>query len=263
MQEAVTLLHGFTLSGKTWNDLTSRVRGAEWTWITPDLRGHGATPLMPCTMDDCVGDLVALWQRLGVERTHLVGYSMGGRLALHVATRLPERVQSLCTVGAHAGLDQNARLARRQSDETLAAKLESNGIEPFVNYWSAQPMFAGIERRGATFNARLRVVRLANAPAGLACSLRGMGAGAMTPLWDDLPRIACACTFVAGDDDSPYVTAARRMAAAVPDGRVELIPHTGHAAHMERPAAFAKVLVNHLERAAVDAGSSASSLTSA
>lgn len=263
MQEAVTLLHGFTLNGTTWNDLTSRMRDAKWSWIAPDLRGHGAAPLTPCTMDDCASDLVALWDRLGVERTHLVGYSMGGRLALHVATRLPERVQSLLTIGAHAGLEGDARAARRQADGAMAARLESSGIEPFVNYWSAQPMFAGLERRGASFNSRLRAVRLANVPAGLACSLRGMGAGAMTPLWDQLPHIEIPCTFVAGEDDTPYVAAAHRLAAAVSEGRVELIPRAGHAAQMERPAAFAKVLADHLDRGAIDAGSSTSSLTSA
>ena len=263
MREAVTLLHGFTLNGTTWKDLTSRMPGGRWTWIAPDLRGHGVAARTPCTMDDCAADLVSLWDSLDVERTHLVGYSMGGRLALHVATRLPERVQSLLTIGAHAGLDGDARAARRQADEALAAKIEANGIEPFVNYWSAQPMFAGLERRGSTFNARLRAVRLANVPAGLACSLRGMGAGAMTPLWDGLPNIRVPCTFVAGEDDGAYVTAARRLAAAVPGARVELIAGAGHAAQMERPAAFARVLADHLARGAVDAGSSASSLTSA
>lgn len=263
--EPVTLLHGFTLNGRSWRETIARMP-RRWMWIVPDLRGHGDTrtkPGAPCTMDACTADLEMLWDSLGVTSSHVVGYSMGGRLALHVATRLPERVRSLLTLGAHAGLDGNARMARRQGDEALAAKLEADGIEPFVNYWSAQPMFAGLERRGSNFMARLRAERLANRPSGLAASLRGMGAGAMAPLWDDLPAIACPCTFVAGEDDVPYVAAAGRLAAAVPQGRVELISHTGHAAHMERPAAFAKVLADHLARGAVDAGSSTSSLTSA
>jgi len=262
MPEAVTLLHGFTLAGKSWDDLTSRMP-ARWTWIAPDLRGHGANPATPCTMEDCAADLVALWDRLGVERSHVVGYSMGGRLALHVATSLPERVQSLLTIGAHAGLEGDARAARRQSDEALASKLEKDGIEPFVNYWSAQPMFAGLERRGAAFNARLRALRLAGDPAGLACSLRGMGAGAMQPLWDDLPGIGVPATFVAGELDAPFAASARRLAAAVTGSRVVLIPRAGHAAQMERPTTFVRVLQDHLARSAVDSGSATSSVTSA
>lgn len=263
--EPVTLLHGFTLNGHSWSEVIARMP-RRWQWIVPDLRGHGETRIAagaPCTMDACTADLAMLWNSIGVTSSHVVGYSMGGRLALHVATSLPERVRSLLTLGAHAGLDANARVARRQGDEALAARLEANGIEPFVNYWSAQPMFAGLERRGSAFTAQLRAERLANRPDGLAASLRGMGAGAMTPLWDELPRITFPCTFAAGEDDAPYVAAARRMAAAVPSSRVVLIPRAGHAAHMERPAAFAKVLADHLERGAVDAGSSTSSLTSA
>ncbi len=263
--EPVTLLHGFTLSGSSWREVMARMP-KRWMWIVPDLRGHGDTRMAagaPCTMDACTADLEMLWNSLGVTSSHVVGYSMGGRLALHVATSLTERVRSLLTLGAHAGLDADARIARQQGDRALAAKLEAVGIEPFVNYWSAQPMFAGLERRGATFTARVRAERLANRPEDLAASLHGMGAGAMTPLWDELPRITCLCTFVAGEDDIAYVATARRLAAAVPDGRVELIAHAGHAAHMERPAAFAKVLTGHLDRGAIDAGSSTSSLTSA
>ena len=263
--EPVTLLHGFTLNGGSWSEVIARMP-RRWMWIAPDLRGHGETRIAagaPCTMDACTADLEMLWNSLGLTSSHVVGYSMGGRLALHVATSLPERVRSLLTLGAHAGLDANARLARQQGDEALAARLEANGIEPFVNYWSAQPMFAGLERRGSVFSARLRAERLANQPAGLAASLRGMGAGAMTPLWDELPRIAAPCTFAAGEEDAPYIAAATRLAEAVPNSRVVLIPRAGHAAHMEQPAAFAKVLADHLERGAVDAGSSASSLTSA
>lgn len=263
--EPVTLLHGFTLNGRSWNEVIARMP-RRWMWIMPDLRGHGDTRTAagaPCTMDACSADLEMLWSSIGITSTHVVGYSMGGRLALHVATSLPERVRSLLTLGAHAGLDADARVARRQGDEALAARLEANGIEPFVNYWSAQPMFAGLERRGSAFTARLRAGRLANRPEGLAASLRGMGAAAMTPLWDELPRITAPSTFVAGEGDATYAAAARRLAAAVPHSRVVLIPRAGHAAHMERPAAFAKVLADHLERGAVDAGSTASSLTSA
>jgi 2-succinyl-6-hydroxy-2,4-cyclohexadiene-1-carboxylate synthase len=264
MQQMITLLHGFTLAGASWDEVVSKMPGARC--VAPDLRGHGRSWRergIECTMDACTHDLEMLWDRLGVTSSHVVGYSMGGRLALHVATRLPERVRSLLTIGAHAGLEGDAREARRQADEALAARLEVGGIEPFVNYWSAQPMFAGLERRGAGFTARVRALRLANDPAGLAASLRGMGAGAMEPVWGDLPKLQIPCTFVAGEHDAAFVAAARRLGAAVAGSHVELIPRAGHAAQMERPAAFLRVLQAHLARSAVDTDSPTSSLTSA
>jgi 2-succinyl-6-hydroxy-2,4-cyclohexadiene-1-carboxylate synthase len=247
----VTLLHGFTQSGRSWQEVISKMP-AGWMWIVPDLRGHGATETQqgaPCSMDACTADLDMLWDHLGVERTHLVGYSMGGRLALHVAARQSQRILSLLTIGAHAGLDPDGREGRRLGDEALAERIEKGGVEAFVNYWSSLPMFAGIERRGPNFVAQVRANRLENRAAGLACSLRGMGAGAMEPLWEDLSRGTFPCTFVAGQLDHGYVASARRLAATVPQSRVEVVLHAGHSVHQERPDAFARVLFNHLELA--------------
>ena len=249
----VTLLHGFTQSGRSWREVIARMPEG-WKWIVPDLRGHGQTvtkPGAPCSMDACTEDLVALWEELDVGRTHLVGYSMGGRLALHVAARRPERLLSLLTVGAHAGLDGDARAGRRSGDEALAERIEKEGIESFVDYWGALPLFAGLQRRGEGYVAQLRAERLQNHVAGLTCSLRGMGAGVMEPLWDDLGRLAMPCTFVAGQLDHGYVASARRLAATVPGGQVEIVPRAGHAAHQERPDAFARVLANHLVHSSV------------
>jgi len=256
----VTLLHGFTQSGRSWQELISTMP-AGWQWVVPDLRGHGETriqPGAPCTMDACTADLEMLWNDLGIERTHLVGYSMGGRLALHVATRLPERLLSLLTIGAHAGLEEEAREGRRQGDEALAQRIEHEGLEAFVNYWTALPMFAGLERRGPSFVAQVRAERMGNTVAGLAASLRGMGAGAMQPLWDDLPRVRVPSTFVAGQLDHGYVASARRLAAVVPNGRIEIVLRAGHTVHQERPEAFARVLAAHLAAAGTSASDSSS-----
>ncbi len=249
----VTLLHGFTQSGRSWRELIAHMPDG-WRWIVPDLRGHGQTithPGAPCSMDACTEDLVAIWEELDLGRTHLVGYSMGGRLALHVAAQWPERLLSLLTIGAHAGLDEDARAGRMRGDEALAQRIEREGIEPFVDYWGSLPLFAGLERRGEGDVAQLRAERLQNHVAGLACSLRGMGAGAMEPVWDRLGHVTVPCTFVAGQLDHGYVASARRLAATVPNGQVEIVPRAGHAVHQERPDAFARVLVNHLAQSTI------------
>jgi 2-succinyl-6-hydroxy-2,4-cyclohexadiene-1-carboxylate synthase len=253
----VTLLHGFTQSGRSWLEVISKMPPG-LMWIVPDLRGHGETrtrPGAPCSMDACTRDLELLWDHLGVSRTHLVGYSMGGRLALHVAARLQERILSLVTIGAHAGLEEPAREGRRLGDDALAQRIEQDGLEAFVNHWSSLPMFAGLERRGPAFVAQIRAERMTNHVAGLACSLRGMGAGVMEPLWDDLGRLSIPCTFVAGQLDHGYVTSARRLAATVPNGRVEVVPRAGHTVHQERPEAFARLLDAHLAAATAPSSS--------
>lgn len=257
----VTLLHGFTQSGRSWRELITRMPDG-WMWIVPDLRGHGETQTRhgaPCSMAACTADLVNLWDELGVERTHLVGYSMGGRLALHVGARRPERVLSLVTIGAHAGLDEDAREGRRRGDEALAERIEQDGLEAFVDYWGSLPLFGGLQQRGPAYVAHVRAERMQNHVAGLACSLRGMGAGVMEPVWDELARAPFPCTFVAGQLDHGYVASARRLTAAVPNGHTELVLRAGHAVHQERPDAFARVLANHLAATAATGAASPSS----
>jgi 2-succinyl-6-hydroxy-2,4-cyclohexadiene-1-carboxylate synthase len=259
----VTLLHGFTQSGRSWREVISKMP-AGWQWILPDLRGHGGTrvrPGAPHTMDACTADLEILWDHLGIQRTHLAGYSMGGRLALHVAAARPERVMSLLTIGAHAGLDEDAREGRRRGDEAMAQRIESDGLEAFVNYWTSLPLFAGLERRGPSFVAQVRAERMNNRVAGLAESLRGMGAGAMRPVWNELARVKCPCTFVAGQLDHGYVASARRLAGSVPSGRVVVVQRAGHTVHQERPDAFARLLLAHLEAASEKSEASPSSST--
>jgi len=246
--EPVTLVHGFTQSGRSWQEVISAMP-AGWRFMVPDLRGHGETRLRPgaaCTMEACATDLEMLWGHLGIERTHLVGYSMGGRLALQVAARHPDRLLSLVTIGAHAGLEGEAREGRKLDDEALAERIEKDGVEAFVNYWAGLPLFAGLERRGPSFGAGLHTERMKNTVAGLAASLRGMGAGVMQPVWDELGRVTVPCTFVAGQLDHGFVAYARRLAASVPNGRIEIVPRAGHAVHQERPEAFTRVLAAHL-----------------
>lgn len=248
----VTLLHGFTQNGRSWLETISKMPAGNM-WIVPDLRGHGETrtrPGAPCSMDACTEDLALLWDHLGLETTHLAGYSMGGRLALHVAATKPGRIASLLTIGAHAGLDDDAREGRRRGDEALAERIENDGLEAFVNHWSGLPLFAGLERRGPGFVAQARAERMTNHVAGLACSLRGMGAGVMEPLWQKLAHVTFPCTFVAGQLDHGYVSSARRLAATVSDGRVVVVPRAGHTVHQERPEAFAHLLAAHLAAAA-------------
>ena len=244
----ITFLHGFTQRGRSWREVISKMPEGYMS-VVLDLRGHGETqakPGAPCSMDACTSDLLMLWDHLGIGQTHLVGYSMGGRLALHIAARHPERILSLCTIGAHAGLDPENRLGRQQGDEALAQRIESDGLEAFANYWGGLAMFAGLQRRGPGFVAQVRADRLDNRVAGLACSLRGMGAGAMEPLWLELSRVEFPCTFVAGQVDHGYVASARRLRDTVPHGRVEVVPRAGHPVHQERPEAFARLLLAHL-----------------
>jgi 2-succinyl-6-hydroxy-2,4-cyclohexadiene-1-carboxylate synthase len=250
----VVLLHGFTGACESMADLAERLR-ARHRIVRVDLVGHGQSdaPREPAayTMESCTEQLAAISAALAPE-AHWLGYSMGGRAALALAVRHPERVRSLLAVGASAGLrDPAARAQRIRDDEALADAIEQEGLEKFVDRWMALPLFSSQTRLGAEALASAREQRLRSRPHGLANSLRGMGAGAQPPLFESLARLAAPACFVAGAEDAKFRALAAELAALAPHGESRIVANAGHAAHLEAPAAFASLALEFF--AAVDA----------
>ncbi len=233
MPETVVLLHGFTQTGASWHPVIAAL-GERYRALTPDLRGHGAaSTARPVSFAAVVGDVAAL----APPRFVLAGYSMGGRIALHVALSHPERVTRLVLVGATAGIeDAEGRGERRAADEELAREIEREGVEAFARRWAAQPLFAG---QSAEVAAAAHADRLHNGSAGLAAALRGIGTGAMAPLWSRLGELAMPVMALAGERDEKFRALAQRLAAATPNGRHAVVPGAGHVAHLEAPAEVA------------------------
>lgn len=231
------LLHGFTNTGACWQPVLSAGAGERYRVVAPDIRGHGtASDVMPVTLDVVLEDIAALVP----GPFTLAGYSMGGRIALHAALAMPERVARLVLVGATPGLaDAAEREARAEADERLAAEFESFTIEQLAARWEQTPVLAGLPPEAA---AAARADRLRNTPAGLARALRGLGTGALPSLWDRLGELRMPVALAAGERDSKFVAIAGRMRDLIPDATVTPIPDAGHAAHLENPAAVAGLL---------------------
>ncbi len=238
----VAVLHGFTGSARSMEGV-ARGLSAWHRTLAFDLVGHGRSeaPRDPAAyaLPRCLSQLAAALDALGIPRAHLVGYSLGGRVALSFCAARPERVRSALLVGASAGLeDPAARAARAREDEALAREIELSGLPAFVERWMAQPLLASQEKLGAAFLARARAERLAQRAHGLAQALRGLGTGAMPPLHAALPGLRVPICLVAGAQDAKFAALARELAGRLPDARAECLPGAGHAAHLEEPAAF-------------------------
>jgi 2-succinyl-6-hydroxy-2,4-cyclohexadiene-1-carboxylate synthase len=247
MPPAVLLLHGFTHTGASWDPVVTAL-GERYRAIAPDIRGHGsASDARPVTLDAVLADL----ESIAPERFTLVGYSMGGRIALHLALALQARdrggrhrdatrVQRLILIGASPGIaDPAEREQRRRADDALAAEIERSSIEEFAKRWAATPLLAGLPGDVA---ARVHEDRLRSTPAGLARALRGLGAGVLPPLWDRLGELAIAVTLVVGERDQKFRVIAARMAQGIPAARVVVVPGTGHAGHLEAPERVAELI---------------------
>jgi 2-succinyl-6-hydroxy-2,4-cyclohexadiene-1-carboxylate synthase len=178
----------------------------------------------------------------------LVGYSLGGRLALRAVLREPHRFAGLVTVSTTAGIDEApARTARAEADERLAAWIEASPIEDVVSVWERQPLFAD---QSEALVAQQRSGRLSHDPASLALLLRTAGQGALEPVWHDLLRLDLPVLAIAGAREDGYVRAARRIAETAPRGRAAIIAEAGHAPQLQQPEEVARLISEFLEELA-------------
>jgi 2-succinyl-6-hydroxy-2,4-cyclohexadiene-1-carboxylate synthase len=237
MTPAIVLLHGFTHTGASWDPVIAAV-GERYRAIAPDIRGHGsASDAEPVTLEAVIDDVGA--PALG--RFTLAGYSMGGRVALHVALALPDRVDRLVLIGASPGIaDPDERAARQRSDEQLAAKIERSEIEDFARRWAQTPVLAGLPNEVL---ARVHADRLRSAPSGLARALRGLGTGALPSLWERLGELSMPTALVVGERDRKFRSIAEEMAVRIPGAELVVVPGAGHAVHLEAPEEVGAVIV--------------------
>jgi 2-succinyl-6-hydroxy-2,4-cyclohexadiene-1-carboxylate synthase len=236
MAPDVVLLHGFTHTGASWGPVVAAL-GKSYRALAPDIRGHGsASDRRPVTVEAVLDDLAAL----APARFTLAGYSMGGRLALHAALALPDRVERLVLIGASPGIaDRAEREARRAADNALADQAERSTIEEFAGRWARTPVLAG---QPPDVAAAVDADRRRNQPAGLAGALRGLGTGALPSLWDRLPEIARPVALVVGERDQKFRAIASEMAAGLRRADVVVVPGAGHAVHLEAPDAVARTI---------------------
>lgn len=240
------LLHGFTGSGRNWEELASKLRG--WQIVAPDLPGHGGTEAPAGAMPVVAKDLVSLLDALSIDQALVIGYSMGGRLALHLAVEAPERVRGLVVIGATPGLaDAEARDARLAADEALAKQIESD-FDGFVRDWEALPLFASQRAMAPESQERIREIRRSHSPDALAKALRLLGTGAQPPLQARLNGLRMPVLWVVGEYDAKFRAIAQAVQPLLPAARFAILPYAGHAVHLERPSAFKTLLLSFAEK---------------
>lgn len=235
-------------SSADWLDVTSALED-RFRCIAPDLPGHGASLGLPSgsySFEEAAWATVRTLDVLDVGQATFVGYSMGGRLALYLALRYPERCASLFLESSSPGLgDVAEREARRRSDEEKAARLESGDFEAFLADWYSQPLFASLARREGLVEEMISA-RRGNDPAELARSLRGMGTGTQPSLWDELPGLVAPALAVAGELDEKFVAISLSMAGASPNVRAAVVPGAGHNVRAEAPETYLGLLKGFL-----------------
>ena len=244
-EETIVMLHGFTGSTKTWEQLASIL--PQYRIIAIDCIGHGQTESPKdytlYKMDHQLAVLEEVFKALQLTSFALIGYSMGGRIALSYAVKYPGRVQTLILESASPGLrTEQERNVRKEADDALANKIEENGVSSFVREWENIPLFASQKRLPQHLQQAIREERLQQNELGLANSLRGIGTGMMPPLWGKLHTLSLPVTLITGALDTKFVDIAREMATFTRKVRHLIVNDVGHAIHVENPSEFATIV---------------------
>lgn len=239
----ILFLHGFTGSSKTWDDFVSTWRN-QYRLLTIDLPGHGNTKTdKPIGMEDFCDHLALILENFSIEKVHVIGYSMGGRVALSFAMMYPDKVASLVLESASPGLESpHEQLSRQVSDELLAKKIEEDGVHSFIDYWQDIPLFDSQKKLPQSVRENIREERLKQTTEGLTLSLRGMGTGRQPSWWGQLTNLTLPVLLVVGELDQKFVRIAKKMHKAFKYSQLEIVLNTGHAVHVEQAENFGTIV---------------------
>ena len=246
----ILALHGFSGTGLDFSLLAEdSAHAASYLWIAPDLPGHGATGTLERSAYSLSGmsqTLLLFLNRYGLN-PHLLGYSMGGRLALHLST-LDAPVQTCTVIGAHPGIASMAeREARAQSDRLLAAHIRKVGIKKFADEWEANPIIRSQSRIPQEALLGLQNGRRKQSPEGLAKSLEEAGTGVMSPLLPQLKPLQKPLLYVTGSEDEKFYKLSKILEEEEVITKLITLPHAGHCAHLENSRAFLSEFFKFIE----------------
>lgn len=244
------LLHGFTGSTNNWKSLIPYFE-SDFKMIMIDLIGHGSSESpadwQRYQMAHVVDDLYSIMTKLDVQKVSILGYSMGGRVAIAFAAAYPEMVYKLILESSSPGLeDRQEALNRINHDEGLAEKIEQNGVDAFINFWEKLPLFKRMGNLPEQVKTDIRAQRLNNSPVGLANSLRGMGTGRQSSFWGILPMLPLPTLLLVGKEDEKFCRIASEMQKILPNGTMKVVEHAGHNIHVEYADFFAKIVRDYI-----------------
>lgn len=243
----LVLLHGFMGSSQDWAEALKRF-SKKYYCIAIDLPGHGQSRDWhwdSCTFASTANSIVEVLDGLNIPHCILVGYSMGGRLALHLAIHVPGRFSHVVIESASPGIvDTVERLQRKSWDLEIANQLVSQQFDQFLYSWYSQSIFYSL--KGHPKFKQLLQQRQQNDPLLLAKAIQCLGSGEQEPLWDKLERMTMPALFLAGEFDEKYRRVAEQMNGRAPLLCTKVVRGCGHNIHFEHPARYCKTVLEFL-----------------
>lgn len=224
----IVFLHGFLGSSKDWRYVISHIKNR--TCIVYDLPGHGHTPWTSMEINDLLSSA------LPPQNIDLVGYSLGGRLAMEFSIQHPHRIHSLTLISSHYGLtSEEEKQARLQNDRIWAQKILALPFDEFLYTWYKQPTFISVHNKEALLK-ELFTMRKNQRPKELVSAMLQWSLGRQDYLKEQLLKFPKPIQFIYGKNDQKFVELYRDMPHAIG------IDSAGHTLHFEAPEKIASLL---------------------
>jgi len=236
-------LHGFAENLTTWE----YIRFEDYQMILVDLIGHGKSDkpysIHPYRLPAMVRHVHMLVQHMDLQKYAMLGYSMGGRIALAYALAYSQEIDLLILESASYGeCGLVNRIRRRRNDQQLARSIREKGIEWFNRYWSGLDIFASQMKLSEDVRDEIGKRRSLNAPHALANTLLGSGQGMFPCLIKKIGELAMPVLYINGEYDTKYRQMGRKFKQLNPGIVQTTIPGVGHNTHIEDPQAFSEAI---------------------
>ena len=249
-KDYILFLHGYTGCAEDWFPVFEQMPG-KYNYIALDIIGHGKSdaPSNPSyyNIESITAQIKIIKDHLTPNKIFLLGYSMGGRIALSYTVAYPEDIKGLILESASAGIKNDAERQKRYEDDLkLAEFIETHTLEEFIETWSDQELFNTQRRFSNDKLKKIRKKKASGSKIGYANSLKGFSTGIMPPVHDKLKKIPLKILLITGDLDSKFTGINARLAKRFFKAKHKIVRNSGHSTHLEEPKRFVEIVLNYL-----------------
>lgn len=194
-----------------------------------------------------INDLEKIFQKLKLSKINLVGYSMGGRIAIAYALKHSQRISHLFLESTTAGIQSDKqRSLRIKHDHQLADQVIAKGMEQFVFDWENLPLFQTQKGTSDADFSFMHQQRIEQAPENVAKSLREMGTGQQPNWWPEIAELSnVPTTIIIGSEDSKFIRIGKELHDTIPYSTLVMVANAGHNVHFENPNEYRKILLKY------------------